>query len=177
MKKPLMRHITLLTGPRGSGKSTWCAQLVSQARAKDLNPGGVLSPAIFHEGKKIGIDLLDIASGEQRSLARRCAVSSQGIQLGDWCFDPTCLAWGNRILNELIGFDLIFLDELGPLEFEKGLGLIEGLRLIDEKKFQQAFIVIRPELLDVAQVRWPEAYVLDVSSVEPKLQGLERDTA
>jgi nucleoside-triphosphatase THEP1 len=177
MKNHPGRQLLLLTGPRGSGKSTWCSRLISQAREEDLNPGGLLSPAIFHDGKKIGIDLLDITSGNQRSLARRGVKGSQGIRLGDWCFDAATLAWGNQILHTLKGHELILLDELGPLEFEKGLGLVAGLKLIDEKKFQLAVVVIRQELLQTARIRWPNAEVVDVSYIEPNLHLLKRNVA
>jgi nucleoside-triphosphatase len=176
-KNSSMRYLTLLTGPRGSGKTTWCARFASNAREKNLDVGGLLSPAIFHRGKKIGIDLLNIATGEQRPLARGCEQSSKSIRLGEWCFDPSTLAWGNQILTLLRNKDLILLDELGPLEFKRDLGLIAGLALIDEKKFQQAVVVIRPELLPPAQKRWPEAKVVDVSCAESMLGILEQDMA
>jgi nucleoside-triphosphatase len=175
MKNPPMRHLLLLTGPRGSGKSTWCDRIASHTREMGLNPGGLLSPAIFHNGKKIGIDLLDIATRDRRQLTRKCAQSSQGIRLGDWCFDPNTLDWGNQILTALKDHDLLLLDELGPLEFEKGLGLMKGLQLIDEKAFHQAVVVIRPELLKASQNRWPDAEVVDISCVESILQLLEQE--
>ena len=172
-----MRDLTLLTGPRGSGKTSWCTRFVAHAREKDLYPEGLLSPALFHDGEKIGIDLLNIATGEQRPLARRCAHLSQGIPLGEWCFNPTTLDWGNQILGTRKHRDLILLDELGPLEFEKGIGLIAGLKLIDEKMFRRAIVVIRPELLHPAQDRWPDAEVVDISCVETAPQILEKGIA
>ena len=68
--------------------------------------------------------------------------------------------------------DVIIIDELGPLEFEKGLGLIEGLRLIDEKRFQAVFVVVRPNLLETARTRWPEAKIVDVTMIPNKNQVL-----
>jgi hypothetical protein len=69
------------------------------------------------------------------------------------------------------------MDELGPLEFEKGIGLIAGLELIDGKMFHQAIVVIRPKLLQPAQYRWPEAEVVDVSCAESQLRILEKGIA
>ena len=169
-----MRQLILLSGPRGSGKTTQCAELVSQARVYNLSPMGLLSPAVFQDGKKVGIDLFDIATSEQRPLARHWLESSKGIRMGDWCFDPSCFVWGNQILSELNTNNTIILDELGPLEFEQGLGLVEGLKLLDEKRYHQAFVVIRPELLGLAQQRWSEAKVIELSSVDPTLQLLEK---
>jgi nucleoside-triphosphatase len=176
-KEQSMSYLTLLTGPRGSGKTTWCTRLASKAKEKNLDVGGLLSPGIFHNNEKIGIDLLNIATGEQRPLAHRFAQPSQSICLGEWGFDPAILDWGNQILQTLNNQDLILLDELGPLEFEKGIGLIAGMKLIDEKTFHHAVVVIRPELLHLAQKRWPEAKVVDVSCVDPKLPTLKQDTA
>jgi nucleoside-triphosphatase len=175
MKNAPMCDLTLLTGPRGSGKTTWCVRFVSHARENDVHPAGLLSPAIFHDNTKIGIDLLDISTGEQRPLARRCPQSSQDIRLGHWCFDATTLDWGNQILKTLHDQDLILLDELGPLEFQKGVGLLAGMKLIDEKRFHQAIVVIRPDLLQPALSRWPGAGVVNVSNVEPELHSLERE--
>jgi nucleoside-triphosphatase THEP1 len=170
-----MRQLILLTGPRGSGKTTRCAELVSQARTTGLNPIGLLSPAVFKDEKKIGIDLFNIATTEQRPLARRWSENSKGIKMGEWCFDPFCFAWGNQILNEFNVSDTIFLDELGPLEFEQNLGLVEGLKLIDEERFHRTFIVIRPELIGLAQRRWPDSKVMDLSSADLALQLLDLD--
>lgn len=172
-----MRQLILLTGPRGSGKTTQCTELVSLARVYTLNPMGLLSPAVFMGGKKIGIDLFNIATSEQRPLARRWLEDSEGIRMGDWCFDPSCFTWGNKILSELNTNNTIILDELGPLEFEQGHGLVEGLKFIDEKRFHQAFVVIRPELVGLAQIRWSDAKVMELSSVDLALQLLEQGTS
>lgn len=171
-----MRQLYLITGPRGSGKTTWCAEFVSYARANDLNPRGLLSPPLFEAGKKVGIDLLDIGTSQQRPLARPRLADTSGILLGDWCFDPACFDWGNQILSRRSNQDFIVLDEFGPLEFERGLGLVEGLKIIDEERYQQAFVVIRPELLDIARTRWPDSKVMDISTVKFDPQLLERDT-
>jgi nucleoside-triphosphatase len=175
MKNPTMNRITLLTGPRGSGKTNWCVRFLSRSKEKVLDVGGMLSPAVFHDGRKIGIDLLHIPTGEQRPLARKGEQSSEHLRLGDWWFNSATLDWGNRVLDKSINHDLILLDELGPLEFEKGLGLVAGLKLIDEKNYRHAVVVIRPELLQTAQIRWPDAEIVDISCVETLLHPLERE--
>ena len=172
-----MSQLYLITGPRGAGKTTWCTDLVRCAAENDLSQGGFLSPAIFEGGEKIGIDLLDIRTDQQRPLARCQSENATSILMGDWCFDPVFFEWGNQILKALTSNDLIIIDEIGPLEFERGNGFVEGLRLVDEKRYQKAFVVIRPELLEVAKERWPEAEVVDVASGKPTPHLLERNTA
>jgi nucleoside-triphosphatase THEP1 len=73
------------------------------------------------------------------------------------------LEWGNVILENINSCDLFILDEVGPLEFEYGIGLIAGLDIIDSRKRFPSIVVVRPSLLALADKRWPWAQVLDVS--------------
>ena len=57
---------------------------------------------------------------------------------------------------------LLVVDELGPLEFVRGVGLMAGLAAVDEGRYAAAFVVVRPALVDEALRRWPDATVLDV---------------
>ena len=126
-----MSQLYLITGPRESGKTTWCTDLMQRAIEGELSLGGFLSPAILKDGKKIGIDLLDLQSGQQRPLARKQSENPDSIMIGEWHFDSENLKCANKVL-ELTSFpDVLILDELGPLEFERGEGFVEGLRLID----------------------------------------------
>jgi hypothetical protein len=51
---------------------------------------------------------------------------------------------------------------VGPLELEEGYGYQEALRLLDEGRYRAALVVVRPALLALARVRWPQAQVLDL---------------
>jgi energy-coupling factor transporter ATP-binding protein EcfA2 len=168
-----MSHLFIITGPRGSGKTTWCKDLLRIAVENGFSPQGFLSPAIFKNGEKIGIDLLVVQSGQQHPLARKRSGNTPGPLMGDWCFEPTSVELGNQILKSLTPQDLLILDELGPLELEKGEGFTEGLRLLDERRYQKAFVVIRPELVDAAKARWPEAEVLKAGSTQSILPFLK----
>ena len=59
--------------------------------------------------------------------------------------------WGNRVLASSLPCDLLLIDELGPLEFNLGLGWVSALDLIQSGQYRQALVVIRPELLAKAQ--------------------------
>lgn len=63
------RQITLVTGAIGCGKTTYCRTQIDAARSAGLEVAGVLSPARFEQGIKVGIDALDLRSGELRPLA------------------------------------------------------------------------------------------------------------
>ncbi|MGB4675600.1 MAG: nucleoside-triphosphatase, partial [Aggregatilineales bacterium] len=64
-------RVALVTGDSGAGKTTWCRSLVEAARQRGLRVAGLLSPPVFEQGVKTGIDLLDLTTGERRRLAAR----------------------------------------------------------------------------------------------------------
>ena len=154
----------LISGPSGSGKTTWCTKVAAQARALGMTLGGFICPAVFEDGEKTGIDLMNIATGEERRLG--ICSSDDGITtIGCWQMDESVLAWGNEIIAGLKDEDIIIIDEIGPLELEKGLGYRHALTLLDEGCYRTALVVVRPALLPMAQKRWTTARVLNVELV------------
>jgi nucleoside-triphosphatase THEP1 len=152
----------IATGQRGVGKSTWCATVIEQARAAGWTVQGLLCPAVFEQGTKIGIDLIDLESGERRRLGNLSRSGHEDLEIGRWFLKPATIAWGNEVLKRINHCDLIVLDELGAFEFERGGGFQEGLRLLDEHRFQRALAIVRSEWLPVALARWPQAQVIDL---------------
>lgn len=159
----MANKLTLITGPSGSGKSAWCAQFIEEARVDGLEVGGVLSRPVFTQGRKVGIDLLDLQTGEGRRLANLRTAESKGLTTKRWQFKPQTLTWANRILRDLPPCDIVIIDELGPLEFTREEGLDEGMRIVDDKRSPEMYVVVRPELLSQAMKRWPWAEILDIS--------------
>lgn len=153
--------LTLLTAPSGAGKTTFCAELVAQMQATGSSVGGFICPAAFEDGKKIGIDMLNLASGERRRLGMRSNNKSE-TTVGCWQLDESVIDWGNQILAELEDEAMIVIDELGPLELEEGYGYQEALRLLDERRYHAVLVVVRPTLLTLARLRWPQARILDL---------------
>lgn len=156
--------LIIITGESGVGKTTACQLLIHRARQQGCPAGGLVSPPVYRSGKKVAIDLTNISTGETRRLASKRELPAFG-----WEFDPAAIAWGNQVLDELPVCPLLILDELGPLEFQKGAGFTAGLRLLDEQRHRTACVVIRTVCLPVAVKRWPWAQVvrdLDNASVE-----------
>jgi nucleoside-triphosphatase THEP1 len=158
-------QLVFVTGPSGAGKSTWCAGLIRRARERGLIVRGLLSPAVFVDGKKIGIDMVDLATGEKQRLADLRRPTSTGLLTDHWKLNPEVLGWGNRVLRETSSPDLLIIDELGPLELQRNEGLQEGLHLIEGNHFRVACVVIRPSLLPDALRRWPNGQVIDLAEV------------
>ncbi len=106
---------------------------------------------------------MDIRTGEERRLANIRTSESEGLMTKCWQFDTLTLTWSNQVLHDLPQCDIVIIDELGPLEFTRDEGLKQGMRLVDEKRFPEMYVVVKPELLSQALKRWPWADVLDVS--------------
>lgn len=157
-------ELIFVTGKSGTGKTTWCLELAKQARLAGIPLHGVISPAVFENSTKTGIDLLDLWSGERRRLAIRRSEEAPDNGLGPrtsgWQFDAATLDWANQALDRITGADLLILDELGPLELLENQGLVSGLRLLDERRFRLACVSVRPLLLATARERWPWAVVM-----------------
>lgn len=153
----------LITGASGAGKTSWCLALAKEAAARGRKVTGLCSPAVFENGRKVGIDLVDLRSTARRRMAALKA-PEMGEQRGasrDWQFDEQALEWGNSLLGPAM-HDLFILDELGPLEFEHGRGLTNAFTVLDNGRFALACVVVRPSLLLQAQDRWPAARLLDI---------------
>lgn len=155
--------IVLLSGEFENGKTTLCLKLLETAKKGGYSAKGVICPPVYKNGKKIGIDILNVESYEQRHLAVLRGSATDGIYTTRWQFNQEAMKWGSEILMKAVPCDLLFVDELGPLEFERGEGWQSGLRAIDSRAFRQAVTVIRPRLIDTALQRWPDAEVVTIT--------------
>jgi nucleoside-triphosphatase THEP1 len=158
-------QLFIVTGERGAGKTTCCARLIELARSGGWQIAGVLSPAVIVAGVKTGIDVIDLRSGQRRHLAT-LNLEAQAPHDLHWRFDPEALDWGNTVLQAATPCEVLIVDELGVLEFERGQGWLAGLRAIDAGDYRWGVVVIRPELLNAAQQRWPQAQRIDIQHRE-----------
>jgi nucleoside-triphosphatase THEP1 len=154
--------LIFISGQSGSGKTHWCLELVEHAKAHGINAVGLVSPGVFEAGNKIGIELVDVASGSRKRLAVCRGKSGKGQFTLDWDFSDEVLNWGNSILGQLETCQLLILDEIGPLELQRGEGLMNSIALINARHYGLACVVIRPSLLEIAQALWPWGLVSHV---------------
>jgi len=138
--------VVVLTGSRQAGKTTACQHLADLARAKGWSVAGVLSPAQFEHGKKTGIDIANLRTGDVRHLASRYR-DPRPDELG-YQFDEDALAWANAIVSASTPCDLLIVDELGPLEIEHNRGLTAAFDVLRSGEYRLAVVVVRPELIE-----------------------------
>ena len=143
-------RIVVLTGERGVGKSTVCGKVIDQAKGRGYTCGGVLTLTRPDGGR----DVVDVHRSRVRPLTVAPG-SAQSVVVGRFHFDRATLAWGKGALHRARGCDLLIVDELGPLEIERGKGWQNAFDVLREGEFTLAIVVVRPELLARAQLQLP----------------------
>lgn len=143
-------QVVLLTGRRGVGKTTVCQAVVELARRREYRSSGVITPALFDNYKtKVGFEAVDVGNGERWLLARTDRELG-GPHVGPYSFDPAGLARALRVLRKAVSAkcDLFMVDEIGPLELERGEGFAPILDLLPAAGPTHTLIVVRPAFLD-----------------------------
>jgi len=169
----------LITGSRGAGKTTFCSRMILAAREAGWQVAGLISRPVFEGTQRTAIDAEDLRTGETHRLADAATPGSDPPTPGTkhWQFDPAALDWGTRVLAASTPCDLLVVDELGPLEFERGVGWQAGLAAVDTQQYAIALVVVRAELLGEALLRWGEANLVEIDTPEDsayKAQVLSR---
>jgi nucleoside-triphosphatase THEP1 len=141
------RQIAILTGASGTGKTTTCGRLLDHARDLGLDCAGILSPARVDGGAKVGIDVVDVRTEERRRLAEVDELPAR-LRLGPYRFDDEAVAWGAARLGVACPCDILFVDEIGPLEMDRGEGWVNALDILRVGHYSLAVAVVRGSLVD-----------------------------
>jgi len=138
-------NLWLITGPTHSGKTTFLFEKVEFFKKKGFSCSGLLCPARFSRGRRIGYEGMDIRTGEIFPLA--CIDGPADRQkAGRFYFDPDGLAKAKAAVSGISRADLTVVDEIGHLEL-RGSGLWpEVLGLL--KQPQVKWFVVRRSLVN-----------------------------
>jgi nucleoside-triphosphatase THEP1 len=176
---------TILTGPVHIGKTTVCRAVADLALGRGYCVRGILTPPILkQDGQRLGIEGVNLATGERRVLARRCPPSDpqgnvfasnhvaddadaaqetlagdfSGPRVGVYRFDPEALRWGQEAVARAVavGCDLLIVDEIGRLELEQNRGFSHVLSLLETSIVLRSLLVVRLELLQQFHLRLPD---------------------
>ena len=143
--------ITIITGSRGVGKTTFLLKMIEKLKNKRTHPSGIMTPAIYNEeGEKLGFYALDVTTEDQWELGRSDKLLD-GPMYGPFSFSEKGFIKTNEILEEVLskGLGDVFLDEIGPLELEKSYGFYPVLSLISSfDSDRNLYLVIRQSLID-----------------------------
>jgi nucleoside-triphosphatase THEP1 len=182
--------VYILSDTVQAGKTTWLIGLVERCHDQGISPDGVISPAIFDavKNEKTGISCRLLPQDETITLAlRRDLVNPEDpdfplAMYRYWVFSQRAMEQVNRHLARItprhLSNDLLIADELGWLEMLDGGGFSEALRVLDDRCYHNALIVVRPELVDKAIARWSTKdmtpQVFDLASIGNQDKFIER---
>ena len=155
-------QIWIISGPRSVGKTRFCSNLIKKARKRGYQIEGLICPPSYAGNEKTAIEIENLKTGEHFILATARDSRSDLWMTERWIFDPEVLKWGDQVLGYTGFCDLLVIDELGPLEFTRGEGWQNGFLALDKRNFKTALVVIRPELLTEACIRWPDAKIIEI---------------
>jgi len=158
--------INIIIGERDVGKTTLCFYLIEKLKCLKYSVAGIISPGRYHDDVKVGINALNIKNGENVKLADYSPGWDIENPLRIWKMNSDAIPWGNDVLNKSIPCDVLIIDEIGYLEFEKGSGWNKSFEILEEKGFKIAFVVVRISLVEAARLHWEKAQILKLENGE-----------
>ncbi|MBN1322157.1 MAG: hypothetical protein JXA87_15095 [Thermoleophilia bacterium] len=158
--------IYVVTGAKGSGKSTVCARVAREAAENGLAVAGILTERGDDGDPGAPRRVVDLRSGESRPFGsqdrervrggwRAAAPADVGQTATNdpltpgWDFDPAVFTWVDAVLSRATPCDLLVVDELGPLELLGGRGWASALEVLGSRDYCIALVACRPKLLEV----------------------------
>ncbi|ELZ18776.1 NTPase [Haloterrigena salina JCM 13891] len=126
----------LVTGPPRSGKTTALERTVSRLREDGYAVGGLSSPERREAGRRVGFDIVDVATGERAVMARVDGViqesgASNGRDeppesgasaptVGKYTVDVSAVdrLAGRALPSAVDGADRVVIDEIVPMQLE-----------------------------------------------------------
>jgi nucleoside-triphosphatase THEP1 len=157
--------IYVVTGERGTGKSTACAAVVRKVAEAGVPVAGILTERV-EEGQGSARRVVDLATGASRPFGSQNRSRGQGGQRSPtsaegastpaitdpltpgWEYESEVFTWVNAILSRSTPCDLLVIDEIGPLELHGGRGWAGALEVLRSRNFRVALVVCRPGLLE-----------------------------
>ena len=151
-----MAPLVLLLGPMASGKTSLCTLLFQTMADRSMNPYAIIqenrrSP----QGYPVELSLVELPGGEKRFLGVREGFSgtgpfddTAGTALKPFAFDHSAFAWASAKLEQALaeGRGILILDEIGPLELQKGEGLMPALEKAARAETLTLVLSLRPNL-------------------------------
>ena len=138
--------IYILTGPVGSGKTTFLKKVIEELKRQAFKLDGYLSEAIMQDREKIGYDLLDLKSRRAVPFIRKSG-RQDWQKIGPYFFIPEGLSLAKKIILRGREAEVLVVDEIGPLELS-GQGLWDALEKVIFQRAQKSLLVLRRGILE-----------------------------
>ncbi len=137
-----MKHVLLVTGPPGIGKTTVLLETVNLLRKRGFMVGGMLSHEVRENGNRVGFEIVDLGSEKRGWLAH--VNQRTGPQVGKYRVNMKDLedVGAEAIATAASKCEIVVIDELGPME-------------LFSQKFRNAVKnALQSSLTNIAVVHW-----------------------
>jgi nucleoside-triphosphatase THEP1 len=170
--------VIILSGEVQEGKTSFLLKVADQLKQDGYSIGGFFARGIHVDGERVGYDLEDIHT-EETSILIRKTPSKGWYRHGKYYFSPEGEAFGKNILNGIGNqeFDLVIIDEVGPVEL-KGKGWANEIeKLVHQKSVLQLWVV-RSHLLKRVFRQWKigDILIVDVGgdTIEDAIEAIKK---
>lgn len=156
MKKEERKRSTvfIITGKRGTGKTTVTGNVIERLRTKGFTVAGILQPEYISGGKRAGFYVKDIVNGTRMILCIREASTMHRTPVL-FRFNDDAFKFGKSVLSvsNVRYSDLVVIDEIGPLELE-GNGWADAITLLRTQWNGPMIWIVREKLIDGIVKKW-----------------------
>ena len=140
----VMKKIIIITGEINSGKTTRAQELIDLYRNEGRSVGGIVSISEISDNRKTAYYAVDIKTGKKMLLASEKPISKT-LKYGRFYFSEKGFAFGSARLSESYDNDVVFIDEVGPLEYS-GKGFFNDVKYLIEEYNGTLVLVIRENI-------------------------------
>ena len=141
----------IVTGPLGSGKSTFLKLLAEALRKNGYHPQGIISERKSDDTGTAGYSLLNIETGESHEFLRK-SDEPESERIGRFIIVPGSIEKGANILNSS-GKGIIIIDEVGALEIS-GRGWASGIDALLARPVSHLILSVRESQLEGIKSLW-----------------------
>ncbi len=112
-----VEKLFVITGAPGSGKTTIVLKLVEILKRMGFSVGGIYTREVRSSGIRVGFEIVDIATGRVGKLA--WVGYGSGPRVGKYVVNLKGLEeFGVRAIESVNKFDVVVVDEVGPMELK-----------------------------------------------------------
>jgi len=151
--------IFILSGPRNSGKTSICSNLFDNLKNNGIQTTGIISRGKYIDGNKNAIEAINLAENSEMLLASYSPGWDKHYPQREWKFNEDALIWGDAVIRHSVPTEILIIDELGFLEFEKNRGWISAFSTLDNGAYHAAVVTIRPNFVQNFIDRCPHSQV------------------
>jgi len=163
--------VVVLTGRSGAGKTTVMESIIERLREESAPVAGLIQPARYLDGEKIGFEIRDLQTGKETLFAERVRREDGVFGMG-YRFEEEGRLLAQEALSSIPRDSVLVVDEMGPLEL-RGKGHMGALqKAIAERPPILLLLVVRRHLIPafLSALSATDATVIDVETASADVE-------